>query len=377
MDIKIPSIFSQWVNQFNKVSKQVGAVVEHLAPPLPAQPKSFDISEIPPTSEQYFVRVASDLPDVNDLQHCLYDPATRLRPALVERLPEKERGMFKKIQDIISNSPDTDVKVSLQNLLIRGSLNKQDSNGRTLLENLYGIATQPLGLATAKYSTTIGDRRLELLAAIIQELDAPTAINQKIKGTCPATTAQMLLAKNDPSEYARLILGLASVNGSVPLANGDLICRENDWFATNDDNRTITSRLIQPAFMDYGNGFEDYSNTEDLNYADGKQPHGGLYFNQSERLYRAVFNKDVQTDTVWSVFGLNNVDSLVQKINERLAQNKTVFAGVHYGNFVNDGHMINITSIQNGRVSYRNPWGREESMSLEEFKKRLIHTQSL
>ncbi|MDB5098178.1 MAG: hypothetical protein JWM80_2599 [Cyanobacteria bacterium RYN_339] len=106
--------------------------------------------------------------------------------------------------------------------------------------SLDALRTQPLA---------DGLDRQQLVAQVIQELADPSRIDQKSMNTCGATTAQILLARTHPEEYARLVAGLASPEGRVQLQDGSWLARDASWSFAGDGDRSLSSRLLQPAFM--------------------------------------------------------------------------------------------------------------------------------
>lgn len=135
-----------------------------------------------------------------------------------------------------------DARNSLDRLLASGELGQADLKGTgTLLSHLAAIATGP---------NAPGIDASALTAQVAREVDNPSSIAQKAMNTCGPTTAQIITARNNAADYARLVQGLASPAGTVQTAGGDTLTRDPHWSFNGDGNRTISSRLLQPAFMD-------------------------------------------------------------------------------------------------------------------------------
>lgn len=248
--------------------------------------------------------------------------------------------------------------LSLQALLFSGRLTSRTA--------LVGQKTTLDGLATLASSPTPGNR--ELLADLVQELACPSAVNQKSKGTCGATTAAMKLLRSNPAEYVRLVVGLNSSDG-VQTAAGHRIQRENDM--EPGDTRSASQRLLAPALMELANGvFRDYRNSEDRHVAMGFQDAGsGLYGPQIESLLESLYRKPFETQRTTSQ---NDADAW-RRIQGELKKGVTVPVALEWS--AEGHHMVLVTRTQQreGReyVQFDNPWGRTEEMSRDDFLKRL------
>jgi hypothetical protein len=111
----------------------------------------------------------------------------------------------------------------------------------------------------------------------MQEIAFPSSISQQYRGTCTVTTAQILLARTHPAEYARIVAGLAAPGTeAVTMAGGGQWQREPGTETYDSSDRTASSRLFQAAAMEamYPDG--DYDNQLDKNrFADGHLGGGG------------------------------------------------------------------------------------------------------
>lgn len=137
-----------------------------------------------------------------------------------------------------------------------------------------------------------------LLADLRANLDRPQRINQGCKGTCAATCVETYLATARPDEYARLIAGLVSPAGRVPLANGDELVRDDGGPLVGDDRRGPISRLFQAAAMEYANGDLEYDAVADAHLdAAGAVRSAGLDMRAFDRLIEAVTGEPWE---VWS-----------------------------------------------------------------------------
>jgi hypothetical protein len=117
-------------------------------------------------------------------------------------------------------------------------------------------------LESAPLATGI-DRR-ELLRTLRKEIEDPSRIFQGKRFSCGAASVAIILSRNNPEEYVRLISGLASPEGKVVLQNGDTIERQKNTIFDDGSKRTCTSRLLHTAFMQYADGALDYDNLTEM-----------------------------------------------------------------------------------------------------------------
>ncbi len=140
-----------------------------------------------------------------------------------------------------------------------GSLTSLDAEGNTLLQNLAWMARQ----SSAEEDGLRLDGRQLMREVLIQTAD-PGSIRQADRGTCAVTTVEYLQAKHDPADYARVIRGLASQEGSVELRDGSELTRDDSLVARDGSGRSHASQLYQASLMEFANGQSvDYDNQTD------------------------------------------------------------------------------------------------------------------
>lgn len=304
-----------------------------------------------------------------------------LEQAALEELPDSARQQYQDLAQGVEHDPKA--QLALQVLLVEGKLSNgpKAKDGDSLLTSLHELATNPV----AK-----GIDRKELLGDVLQEIATPSAIAQKNRGTCTATTLQIKMAMERPSEYARLVGGLASPEGKVPLANGDTLTREAGTGTGQkiqvqykgkptmvNDMRSVSSQLWQPALMQYGYGPKyDYDNKTDK-VSGGAAPNAAFV----SRMATGLAGEESASVRSWREEGgkkVDNRDAMLDALRQELAH-RPVAAGLLWGEGGNQGgHEILVTRMDADRVYFNNPHGLEESMALDEFKDRLqggfIHT---
>jgi hypothetical protein len=275
--------------------------------------------------------------------------------ASLERMTPDQQEQYDGIKKIVSG--DANMTRALQRLLVEGNIpGKTDLlQNKDLLGNLSELGKQPLA---------DGLERETLIGHLLEEIADPATISQRNKNTCGATTAQILLAKNSPAEYVRLVAGLASPDGHVIMANKETLLRETGTEKTDDSKRTASSRLIQPAFMEFANGTDDYDNAKDVNQ--GKKNYEGLYASQVDKLLEAT--NSIKFDTIMVKKG-KDVLPAMRRLEE--SANRGNLTPILFNYQGDGGHFVGVTGVSKDLVYFINPWGQEEDMDRVDFEKRL------
>ena len=243
---------------------------------------------------------------------------------------------------------DPNARLALQVLLIEGALpgKANPSDGRDVLGGLAALTSQPLAG---------GMSRADLLGDMVQEIALPSAINQWDRGTCTVTSIQILMAMKRPAEYVRVVAGLASPQGQVRLANGDTLNRLRGTDVSDGTQRTISSRLWQPALMQYATPRQTYTNQESSD---------GLTYQGVDRVLTGVTGQ--KPTTYWNGRGWN-LDQVMAALKASTDRGVPVTIGADFqGRF---GHEVLVTRVANGRVYYHNPQGTEDSIDEAQFRR--------
>lgn len=281
--------------------------------------------------------------------------------AALAKLSPEARKQYEKVAPLTVGRPTAEL--ALQTMLLDGRLTEgKDLKGQgAALDHLATLAAQPLVKDV--------DRRT-VVSEILGELENPVRINQHGVGTCGATTAQILLIRQNPAEYVRLMTGLASPAGKATMAGGDTITRVEDWNDDSDKNyggtRTMASRLFQPAVMDYGEPLpgDRYDNSEDrakwgpIPLFSGLMSLGAICDQLTGKDYGTVTLHRFNRDGAWGDLKTALKDGL-GPVPVAVRWNTSGSAG---------GHFVQIGKVENGKVFITNPWGQRESFSEAEFK---------
>ena len=283
--------------------------------------------------------------------------------AALAKLPAAARTQYQAVQTQILNRPMA--RRELQKMLLDRRLpgEKDLLDQESVLAQLQRLTIQPLAKDI--------DRE-QLVSDAIGEIENPVRIDQHDKGTCGATTAQILLARQHPAEYLRLIGGLASPEGRVTMFGGKHLSRVADWNASNDGGRSIPSRLLQPAFMNQAEIFSrlSYDNTSDENRLGEIALGGGLFDAGLAKLCAQLEGTPFRTLT----FLAWNRDTRWNQVKDTVDRGRgPIPVSLEWVDQEGPGgHYVQIDKIASGRVYYTNPWGMQESMTEAEFKSHLM-----
>lgn len=233
-------------------------------------------------------------------------------------------------------------------------------------------------LQTAPLHPELEPQRTSLLRSALQELAYPERIEQHSKGTCAPTTVQILLALKNPVQYLNILKDLASPSGQVSSAHlhgPARIEREADTLKDDKSGRSLSSRLLQPAFMEYANGEENYDNAKDRNIS-GDKEYPGLDEKGAVRLNAALFGEQAyqlrylhaDPDPAWT--GFVKPSQLKQELEQALSRGEPVPVGLRWGE---SAHKILLTALDpvEDKAFFMNPWGELQNMPLEVFYARL------
>lgn len=307
---------------------------------------------------------------------------TAAQSAIYYALSDVQRKQF----DRVWITADTGGQKALVKLLEDKRLlsSKDLRTGDRLLTHLDRLATQALPASLDRAS---------LLGGLLVQAQNPGTISQGGRGTCTVTTAEYMIAKQSPAEYARVVADLASTGGQVTLASGAKARRAASSLASDDSRRTVASRLFEAAMMEYGNGPLTYSNQTDQHSIAGRPlPSGGLLQISTTRVFEAVLNEDYDTE-----YPLLGRERLMGRVKDAVAKGQAVPVGMDWRGSTEkkrSGHEVLVLKIENDRVYFRNPWGPGqapgtetdgktspkrriedkngvESMALSEFQRRL------
>ncbi|MBF2053918.1 MAG: hypothetical protein IGS03_10710 [Candidatus Sericytochromatia bacterium] len=227
-----------------------------------------------------------------------------------------------------------------------------------------------------------------LFNSTLQNIAFPTSISQRSKGTCAAARAEMLLAMDDPAAYARTAQRLASPSGRARV-NSAFLPRVPGTEQAEQSGRSVASRLIQPAMMEYANGYAlDYDNARDLHQQNGSRGEtaldgsGGLRLEESQRLLTGLFG-DERVQPARSIFDqpASSRAEVLQHAQESLtAGQQPVVVDLDWGTNRqggDSGHALLLTHLDDQQAYLLNPWGEQNTIPRADFEARLRSAVSL
>ncbi len=271
--------------------------------------------------------------------------------------------------------------------------------GGTLVHELAHLGT---GLGSTPASTEILQKTqlspAMILAGTILEVNDSGRLAQGNVGTCTATTVTIILDEQNPAEYVRLASGIL-VNGYVKMRNGDKLFREPTAIApTPGNSRTPSERLLQSAFMEYGDS-ADYQIRTKGNEVEDVQvgtvydelptwvavlswilflpaiimklwpyTHGGMACRQVDKVAEGVFGQDwsqrySSAEGLWVLHAnhsaSNQVDWLLKRAPNGDFANDRITVGLDWAS---SAHMLKLEHIdppgtRPRMVALHNPWG--------------------
>lgn len=293
----------------------------------------------------------------------------------LDTMSPAQRARYEEMDARLASHNDNDSRLSLQTMLLQGKLDE-----RTMAD-LHRLSTSPKAEGLEYPGSD------KIFRETVRELANPERINQGERGTCAATVPLIQLALEDPAEYARLVGGLASPEGTVTTKGGVELTRA-PGVEHDDTTRSITQRLLAPPLMDAADGvFVSYDNERDQHSLGGLIDMGsGLIAGQAQYLHEILLGRAQQRLGEVSVSPWGGplmptiADPSITDVEAQLAQGKVVAVGMQWGDrdangTIHGNHKVLVTRIyeENGQkyVEYINPWGSRERMKAEAFDERL------
>jgi hypothetical protein len=242
-----------------------------------------------------------------------------------------------------------------------------------VMNSLQQLQTQPL-------APELAPARTSLMRSVLQEVAFPEDIGQYARSTCAPATVQMLLAIKNPARYMGVVGDLASPEGRVRpenLAASAQIVRETDTLGDDRSGRSLSSRLMQPALMEWGNGADDYDNQKDLSSGLFTR-YAGLSESGAVRLTDALLGKGSHRMTVvvekrllfWDSQSYLERPDFMAKLEAAVNGGEPVPTGLQWGD---SGHKVLTTRIDRTQqlAYFLNPWGELNTLPLAEFERRV------
>lgn len=260
---------------------------------------------------------------------------------------------FDSIIDFQPSPHSPSILLSLKKLSQQGRLNEN------LVDSLLNLSSRDL-----EDKDNLNKNHFEFFYHALAEISNPVAIKQGDRGTCAATICQMMLAIHQPASYIDLIAELAMESSPV-------FETEPGTFSNDNSNRTPTSRLIQPAFMEYANSDLDYDNVLDQH---SDQSSGLSAYNQIDLLGALFENRSwkrlLKTDIHWGPkqiskgYAIEDYSQNWNKIRAKLERGEAIPVSTAW----RDGsHAMLLTKLEEDFAYIMNPHGKLEKFKTDDF----------
>ena len=249
-------------------------------------------------------------------------------------------------------------------------------------------------LESADIHDTLKSQKPGLIRSALQDIAFPNTINQHSKGTCSVTTLQIMLAIQKPERYLEILTDLVSPKGEsskIPdNQSGDKLKRQDATMTDDGSGRSISSRIVQAAFMDYANNDDVYDNATDLS---SKKETNPVTKKTTDKVYEGINVEDLyglfialtekkdyarygilsqELKGLASILKVEPVPSnaeLTETVAKHLSQRQEpVPVSLHWGK---SAHQVLVTAIKDDKVYFMNPWGELQTMPKSEFEKRI------
>ncbi|MBM3274196.1 MAG: hypothetical protein FJZ00_03520 [Candidatus Sericytochromatia bacterium] len=283
----------------------------------------------------------------------------------MRKLPRDDRKRYQALAEAVGDRPVS--RHALHRLLLAGQPTREVDldrrkgpfePGRRLIDHLDRLRDAPLAP---------GIDRTAILAEAIAEIDDTVRIAQRGKNSCVATTATILLARQKPAEFVRIVAGLASPAGVVRMAGGKDLRRSEGWNTQDDGGRTTTSRLLQSALLNFGAALPTtYDPISDSHRFGPISTGNGLTGGGSARINSQLQGRPFEAHL------FTTIDRSFEwhRVTTALAAGKGPFpVGLQWGS--GGSHEVLLEGIRDSWVIFTNPSGHRQHLSVDEFRSHL------
>lgn len=271
----------------------------------------------------------------------------------VAKLDGPQREDYRAVRAVLAPYPATQAQWDA--LVVKHRLKYRDIHGDSVLVNLDRLATAPM---------VSGIDRGALTRDLVEDLCRPSTIDQAAHGTCTATSIQAALARRNPGEYARFVVGLGTGSGAVASRDGRARLTASLYLPYQD--RSVSSNLMQPAIMELEAQVEGghYNNhTDKITPAHGA-PHGGAYDADVAAVATALMGRRYAVLEV-RPGARDQVLALLRHASPKYP----LIVGVSTSG--GGGHEMQVVGYEaaGARVVFRNPWGLVQKVPFTDFLK--------
>lgn len=205
----------------------------------------------------------------------------------------------------------------------------------------------------------------QFVSGVLQEVASPISINQHARSTCAAAVAQKKLAIESPQKYIELMTNLVS---KTPDPNASIkIPRFEEDLADDKSGRSMSSRLIQDAFMSYGMGAQYSPDVKGMDATQSEKVMTALFgacktiVSKGNEAYIATLDGD--DESVEFADPIPCLGEVAQSLQKGIAVPMAIsLAG-------GGGHEILVTHMDTKNIYFDNPWGSQSYMPINDCKK--------
>lgn len=254
--------------------------------------------------------------------------------------------------------------VQLAQLASSGVLQSKDQNGDTTLSHLHQLAHEPIAQ---------GIDRAQAMRELMANLAQPGEIRQNNRGTCAITSIEYIHDKTHPADYARVVTGLLSKNGTTNLANGECIERNASGTLADDSQRTSVDRVYQSSLSGFASAPEGYIYNNNQTgggahiYSDGTVAHSGTTGAETVRALRATLNQPYSCHTE-----PGHCDADLQTSLQEGRQPEVFLIWAPNPSDTHRLHALVVEKVESDKVLLRNPWGAWDTGSSKDGPPRQI-----
>lgn len=227
-------------------------------------------------------------------------------------LNENEQAKIKDIKKISPTNSEVIDELIVDSLINpekrNFNLREKDSNGITVLEHLYSLATKELDVLFTK--NNIVNKNL-LSQALFHIYQPNNYISQGNKGTCGPASLQLWLVNYSPAAYLDLANGLVSPGRKAKSPSGEFIEASPEFIAKDDlknkksfsealsnfitrNQRDDLSRIIQSSLMEKINGELTYDSDLDHHLNTNKKVVGSGVLQKHMMKFFDLYNLDTK-----------------------------------------------------------------------------------
>jgi len=295
-----------------------------------------------PSDQQREIAAAAQRADrlgLSNLSKVMASPAAAANPQVATVAAQAGTPGLAALRDLCVNQP--------------AKLQVKDKDGKTTLDNLATLATEPLHADLVKAGVT----RASILDSAMQEVADPNGmVDQHMYNTCSVTSCQYEIARDDPSEYVRVLAGLAGPTGQAPMRNGDSLSLQTGYLAPKPgDTRSPTEIMFQSAAMKYTLApWFDYDAAKDANHLLGVIPvPSGAY----ETRFLSAFTGKPYDNVTLDNPALNSLGlSFLETQRPRDPGVDPVILNIFTAPNQGGRHSVTFLEAHDGRVYFRNQW---------------------